>query len=185
MSDNTLLPVTPMSKERQIRQIKCHINQLISELQKLQSIDCIKQLALTISSEVTTISTYEENVCPYLLCQKQKAGVLHSTTNNQYRKKSKKFLFAASARATSTPKSSPIQNKILLKPYQTSTPRRQQRHSTALDIQQNNNIPLKCLLFNKDCVKRHQNKRRHSSVPYSKRSILPRLHLIEENAQWI
>jgi hypothetical protein len=186
MSDNTLLAVTPMPKKRQrIRQLKYHLNQIISELRTLQPIDYIKQLEITIHSEVTTISTHEENFCPYLLCKKQKAGVLHSTTNNQYRKKSKKFLFAASACATSTPKSSPIQNKVLLKPYHTSTPRHQQRHSTALDIQQNNNIPLKCLLYNKDFVKRHQNKRRHSAVPYSKRSILPRLHLIQENAQWI
>ncbi|CAF0861476.1 unnamed protein product [Rotaria sordida] len=173
-----------MSKDRQrIRQIKYHINQLLSELRMIESNnDIIQPLNISINSQLTTIS-HEENFCPYLSC-KQKPVILHSTTNDECRKKSKKFLFAASARATSTPKNSPNHNRIKLKPHHTSTPRRTKRHSTALAIPPNNNniIPLKRLLYNKDY---DQYKRRHSAVPFSKRSILPRLHPIDENPQWI
>lgn len=174
---DTLLVLTPtMANSRQrIRQIKYHINQLYSEWHMIESDSNHHQpLNISINSQVTTISQ-EENLCPYLTCKKTPA-VLHSTKNNEYRKtKSKKFLFAASARATSTPKSSPVHIRMSLKPHQTSTPRRNKRHSTAL--QTNNIIPLKRLMYNKD---RNQNKRRHSAVPFSKR-----LHPIEENPQWI
>jgi len=145
----------------------------------IESHNTIQPLNISINSQLTTIS-HEENFCPYL-SSKKKPPILHSTTNNEYRrKKSKKFLFAASARATSTPKNSPIHNRISLKPHYTSTPRRNKRHSTNLPT--NNIIPLKRLMYNKDY---DQHKRRHSAVPFSKRSILPRLHPIEENPQWI
>jgi hypothetical protein len=135
----------------------------------------IQPLNISINSQLTTIS-HEENVCPYLSCKRKQAN-LHSTTNQEYyrTKKSKIFLFAASARATSTPKSSPNHHRMF-----TSTPRRSKRHSTALPT--NNIIPLKRLMYNKDS---DQRKRRHTAVPFSKRSILLRLHPIEENPQWI
>jgi hypothetical protein len=182
MTDNLLFLTPTMSNERQrIRQIKYHINQLVSELRMIESNDNhIQPLNISINSQLTTISQ-EENCCPYL-SSKQKPAILHSTKNHEHRKKkSKKFLFAASARATSTPKSSPIHQKLILKPHQTSTPRRNKRHSTALPT--NNIIPLKRLMYNKDYDQ--YNKRRHSAVPFSKRSILPRLYPIEENPQWI
>ncbi|CAF2619977.1 unnamed protein product [Rotaria sp. Silwood2] len=179
---DTLLLTSTMSNDRQrIRQIKYHINQLLSELRIIESNNNhIQPLNISINSQLTTI-LHEENFCPYLSC-KQKAAILHSTTNNQCRKKSKKFLFAASARATSTPKTSPNHYRIILKPHHTSTPRRSKRHSTPLALSPNNIIPLKRLLYNKDYA---QHKRRHSAVPFSKRSILPRLHPIDENQQWI
>ena len=183
---DTFLFVTMSNDRQRKRQLKCHINQLLSELRLVEPNNHIQPFNISISSHVTTLSSHDEHFCPHLSSRQQKAAVLHSTTNDEYRKKSKKFLFAASARATSTPKSSPIHNKILLKPHQTSTPRRTKPHSTALAIPpNNNNILLKRLLYNKDCAQRNQNKRRHSVVPVSKRSILPRLHPIEENAQWI
>jgi hypothetical protein len=185
MSD-TLLSTASMSNDRQrIRQIKHHLKLLKFELHLIESYNHRQPLDTSINSQLTTLLSYEENLFPILPCKKPKAGRLHSTTNNEYRKKSKKSLFAASARATSTPKSSPRQNKISLKPYHTSTPRRSHRHSTALDIQANNNFPVQCILYDKDYEKRQQHKCRHSAVPFSKRSILPRLHQIEENAQWI
>ena len=181
MSDTLLLLTSTISDDRQrIRQIKYHINQLLSELRMIDSDDNIQPLDISLNSQLTTIS-HEEKICPYLSC-KQKSARLHSTTNNECRKKSKKLLFAPSARATSTPKSSPIHNKILLKPHHTSTPRRSKRHSTGLPVSSNNMISLKRLLYNKD---NDQHKRRHSAVPFSKRSILPRLRPIEEDPQWI
>jgi hypothetical protein len=185
MTDTLLLFTSTMSNDRQrIRQIKYHINQLLSELRMIESDNNIQPLNISINSQLTTIS-HEENSCPYL-SYKQKPAILHSTANNEYRKKSNKFLFALSARATSTPKSSPHQKRILLKPHHTSTPRRSKRASTALAVPPNNIIPLKRLLYNKkDYDQRNQHKRRHSAVPFSKRSILPRLHPIDENPQWI
>jgi hypothetical protein len=178
------LSPTTSNVHQRIRQLKHHINQLKSEIRVIESVsnnnnNNIRPLNISINSQLTTISQ-EEKFCPLLSC-KQKPAILHSTTNNEYRtKKSKKFLFAASARATSTPKSSPIHNKIFLKPHHTSTPRRSKRHSTALPT--NNIIPLKRLMYNKDY---DQHKRRHSAVPFSKRSILPRLYLIQGTPQWI
>lgn len=182
MADTHLLLASTISNDRQrIRQLKYHINQLLSELRMIESNDNMQPLNISINSQLTTIS-HDENFCPYLSC-KQKPAILHSTTNNEYRKKSKKFLFAASARATSTPKSSPNHNRMILKPYLTSTPRRSsKRHSTPLALPTNNVIPLKRLLYNKD---RDQHKRRHSAVPFCKRSIIPRLQPIDENPQWI
>lgn len=170
----------PNPRQR-VRQIKHHVNQLLTELCTIQSDKHhqYKRFDISISSQLTTLSQ-DENICPYLTCQ-QKRPILHSTTNHECRrKKSKKFIFAASACATSTPKSSPIPTKLSLKPHQTSTPRRQKRHSTALPT--HHIIPLKRIMYNKDY---NQNKRRHSAVPCSKRSILPRLQPIEENPQWI
>jgi hypothetical protein len=170
-----------MSNDRdrqRIRQLKCHINQLLSELDMIESENHhpIPPLNISISSQLTNLS-HEEIFCPYL-SSKSKSTRLHSTANREYRtKKSKKFLFAASARATSTPKSSPIHHRILLQPHQTSTPRCRKRHSNVLPT--NDPIPLKRLMYNKDY---DQHKRRHSAVPFSKR---PRLHAIEENPQWI
>lgn len=182
MTDTLLLVTSTMSNDRQrIRQIKYHINQLLSELRMIDSNNQIQPLNLSINSQLTTISHHEDNFCQYLSC-KQKPAILHSTTNHECRKKSKKFSFAASARATSTPKSSPIHNRMILKPHHTSTPRRSKRHSTGLGLPQNNIIPLKRLLYNKEY---DQHKRRHSAVPFSKRSIIPRLHPIDENPQWI
>lgn len=171
-----------MSNDRQrIRHIKYHINQLLSELRLIDgnNSDIIPPLNISINSQLTNLS-HDEQICPFI-SSKTKPAILHSTTNQEYRtKKSKKFLFAASARATSTPKSSPVHQRILLPPYQTSTPRRSKRHSTALPT--NQIIPLKRLIYNKDY---DQHKRRHSVVPFSKRSMLPRLQAIEENPQWI
>ena len=182
MSDTFLYVTTIMSKERKrIRQLKYTVNQLLSELRLMDpnSSTLIPPLNISINSQLTNLSQ-EENFCPYM-STKSKAIVLHSTTNQEYRlKKSKKSLFAASARATSTPKSSPISSRILLPPCQTSTPRRSKRHSTALPT--NHIIPLKRLIYNQDY---DQHKRRHSAVPFSKRSIVPRLQAIEENPQWI
>ncbi|CAF1323006.1 unnamed protein product [Rotaria magnacalcarata] len=183
MTDTLLLLSSTMSNDRQrIRQLKYHINQLLSELRMIESNNNIQPLNISINSQLTTLS-HGENFCPYVSC-KQKPAILHSTTNNEYRKKTKKFLFAASARATSTPKSSPNHNRMMLKPHHTSTPRRNnKRHSTPLAAMPTNNmIPLKRLLYNKDY---DQHKRRHSAVPFSKRSILPRLQPIDENPQWI
>jgi hypothetical protein len=179
MSDTLFLLTTTMSNDRQrIRQIKCRINQLLSELRMIEKDNHhqIPPLNISINSQLTNLSR-EENFCPYI-SSKSKQAILHSTTNQEYQaKKSKKFLFAASARATSTPKSSPIHNRLFLQPHQTSTPRRSKRHSTGLPM--NNLIPLKRLMYNKS---NDQHKRRHSAVPFSKR---PRLHAIEENPQWI
>jgi hypothetical protein len=185
MSDTLSLLLTSIipNKRQRIRQIKYHINQLVSELHHIESNNNIQPLNITINSQLTILSHEEEDFCPYL-STKNKPVILHSTTNDEYRKKSKNFLFAPSARATSTPKSSPHQNRILLKPHHTSTPRRSKRHLTGLAMQPNNMIPLKRLLYNKDFDQR-TTKRRHSAVPFSKRSLLPRLHPIEENPQWI
>ncbi|CAF3660077.1 unnamed protein product [Rotaria sp. Silwood1] len=171
-----------MSNDRQrARQLKYHVNQLLSELRIIESNNNIPPpLNISINSQLTTI-THEENCCP-LLPYKQKPVILHSTTNNECRKKSKKFLFAISIQATSTPKNSPNHNRFIIKPHYTSTPRRSKCHSIGLALPSNNIIPLKRLLYNKD---NKQHKRRHSSVPFSKRSNFPRLYPIDENSQWI
>ncbi len=168
-----------------IRAIKYHINQLKTELHRIEennkSLENFQQFNITINSSLTTISNDKcllDNQCPYLSC---KQTILHSTTYHEYKKlhqrkklltsSPKKQFFPASACATSTPKNSPNQN-MLHKPYLTSTPRRNKRQST-------NIIPLKRLLYNKD-----SNRQQHSA----KRLILPRyspLHPIDENPQWI
>ena len=182
MSDTVLFYTTTMANDRQYaRQLKHHVNQILSQLRVIdpKSFGAIPPLNISISSQLTSLSE-DEHICP-CISSKSKPAILHSTTNQEYRtKKSKKLLFAPSAHATSTPKSSPIHQRILLPPFQTSTPRRSKRHSTALPT--NHLIPLKRLIYNKDC---DQHKRRHSAVPFSKRSILPRLQAIEENPQWI
>jgi hypothetical protein len=174
-----------MSAERQrVRQIKVHINQLLSELRSIESDVNISPLHLTIHSQLTNLS-HDDNPCPYLSA-KRKSARLHSTANHEHRRKSKKpvfksspskALFAPSARGTSTPKVSPQQRKS----PQTSTP----LHSTAFAFSPNQLIPLKRLLYNRGEHDSRPHKRRHSAVPFSKRSMLPRLHRIEENPQWI
>ena len=184
MTDTLLLLTSNMSTDRQrVRQIKVHINQLLSELRSIESNVNISPFHLTINSQLTNLS-HEANPCPHL-SSKRKSTRLHSTANHEHRRKSKKSvfkssptkaLFAPSARATSTPKVSPQQKKS----PQTSTP----LHSTAFAFSPNQLIPLKRLLYNREHDPR-PHKRRHSAVPFSKRSILPRLHRIEENPQWI
>ncbi|CAF1029382.1 unnamed protein product [Adineta steineri] len=173
-----------MSNDHQrARQLKYHINQLLSELRMIESDNNIRPLEISINSQLTTIS-HEDDYCPYF-SSKRKRATLHSTTNNENRKKSK-FSFDLSARATSTPKSSPQEKKILLKPYHTSTPRRSKCHTILSPVPTNNMISLKRLLYNKkDKDQRHQHKRRHSAVPSSKRFTLRRLTPIEENPLFI
>ncbi|CAF1540638.1 unnamed protein product [Adineta ricciae] len=169
-----------MSKDRLKRKLVHHLNDIISEIHRLDNNCNIPLMNFSISSQLTTVSQ-EEICCPYL-SHGSKPAILHSTANSEYRKKSSKMAFAFAARATSTPKSSPQQTRLLLKPHQTSTPRRSKRHSTVSTLPANNIIPLKRLLYNK---KDNQHRRRHSAVPFPKRSIVPRLHPIEENQQWI
>lgn len=174
--------------QQRIRQIKFHINQLLSELKAMESSVEIPPLNLTIRSQLTDLSV-EENSCPYLLT-KRKSARLHSTAHHQTTSR-RKFLFAPSARATSTPKVSPSSFKRP-SPLQTSTPRRTQRHSTPLTFSPNQLIPLKRLLYNREQEQRVSigtTKRRHSAVPSSskRKSLLPRLQCIEEDLspQWI
>lgn len=178
-----------MSNEHErIRQIKYHINQLLSELRMIEPncnyLENFQPFNITINSSLTTISHENcllDKKCPYL---SHKQTILHSTTYHEHRKlyKRKKILvtspkkshFTTSSCLTSTPKNSPTQN-ILLKPHLTSTPRRHKHQSS-------NIIPLKRLLYNKN---KSSNNRQRYSV---RRSILPHynsLHPIDENPQWI
>jgi hypothetical protein len=187
MNDTLLLFSSTMSNDHErIRQIKYHINQLLSELHRIESnnnsLENFQPFNLTNNSSLTTMSHEKcllNNQCPYLSCKHTR---LHSTTYNEYKKfrqrkkllksSPKKKFFAPSVCATSTPKNSPKEH-ILLKHHLTSTPRRNKRQST-------NIIPLKRLLYtNKD-----SNRQRYSI----KRSLLPgynSLNPIEENPQWI
>ncbi|CAF3402942.1 unnamed protein product [Rotaria socialis] len=188
MSDTLLFLSSTMPNEHErIRDIKCHINQLISELRIIEPnnsyLEKFQPFNITINSSSTIIKNETcvlDHQCPYLT---RKQAILHSTTYHEYRKihKRKNFLllspkkniFANSACATSTPKNSPNQN-TLLKPHLTSTPRRNKRQST-------NAIPLKRLLYNNNKL---SNRQRHAT----KRSINPRysqLNAIDENPQWI
>lgn len=187
MNDTFLLFSSTMSNNHQrIREIKYHINQLLSELHRIESnnnsFENVQPLNLSINSSISNEKCLLNNQCPYLSCQQ---AILHSTTYHEYKKSSqrKKHLiitpkknFVALACATSTPKHSPNQNSLFLKPHLTSTPRRNKRQSTNL-------IPLKRLLYNKNNNK-DSNQKRHST----KRAILPHynsLHPIDENPQWI
>lgn len=169
---------SPTDDRQRIRQLKIHINQLLTELRSIENHVEQKPFHLTIQTDFTHLSTEEVPSCPFVTL-KRKSTRLHSTANHEHRRKSKKISpstlgFAATACATSTPKMS-SQNKRL---PQTSTP----RHSLH-DIG-NPLIPLKRLLYHQDTEHRNQ-KRRHSAVPFTKRSMLPRLQRIEENPQWI
>jgi hypothetical protein len=180
---------TMSNNHERIREIKYHINQLLSELRLIEPnnnyLENIQPFNITMNSSLTTISNEKcllDNQCPYL-SRKQK--LLHSTTYHEYKKiqqRKKHFIlspkknFVALACATSTPKNSPNQN-ILLEPHLTSTPRRYKRQST-------NFIPLKRLLYNNNNNNKDSNRQRHST----KRSLLPHyshLHPIDENPQWI
>jgi len=187
MNDTLLFFSSTMSNNHErIREIKHHINQLLSELRLIEPnnsyLEKFQPFNTTINSSLSSISNEKcliDNQCPYL---SHKQVILHSTTYHEYKKlqQRKKYLilspkkkFVALACATSTPKNSPNQN-ILLKPHLTSTPRRNKRQST-------NIIPLKRLLYNNN---KDSNRQRHSA----KRLILPRyspLHPIDENPQWI
>lgn len=167
--------------QQRIRQIKFHINQLLSELRSMESTVQIPPLNLTIHSQLTDLSV-EENSCPYLLT-KRKSARLHSTAHHHHHGTRRKSVFAPSARATSTPKVSPKTTRRP-SPLRTSTP----RHSTPFSSSVNQIIPLKRLLYNHDADQRlTASKRRHSAVPSSKRkSVLPRLKCIDEDLpQWI
>lgn len=127
------------NKHERIREIKSHIQQLLSELHRIEQ-------DLSLHSIRTRISTEEclfDCPCPYLSRQRT---IFHSTTYYEYPKvqqehpQSPKKHLLAFALATSTPKTSPNEN-LPLKPYRTSTPHRQKRSST-------NFIPLKRLLYN-------------------------------------
>ncbi|CAF3529300.1 unnamed protein product [Adineta steineri] len=184
MNDTLLFFSSPMSKNsKRIREIKYHINQLLTELYLIEpnnkTFENFQPFNLTINSSLTTISHEKclfDNQCPYLSC---KQAILHSTTYDEYKKvyQKQKKTFKISPKKnlflTSTPKTSSNEN-ILLKPYLTSTPRRNKHQST--DI-----IPLKRLLYNN----KDSNRQRHST----KRSIVPRrssLIPIDENyPQWI
>jgi hypothetical protein len=176
------------NNQERIREIICHINQLLFELRLIQSnnnsLENFQPFNITINSLLTTMShekcLLDNNQCPYVSL---KQAILHSTTYNEYKKihqrkklvtsSPKNNVFGASVCATSTPKNSPNQN-ILPKPYLTSTPRRTKRQST-------NTIPRKRRLHNNN---KDSNRQRHSA----KRLVLPRyssLHPIEENPQWI
>jgi hypothetical protein len=172
--------------QERIRELKYHINQLLSELRLIEpnhnSLEEFPPFNITLNSSLTTRSNEKyglvDHQCPYLTRQQT---ILHSTTYQEYKKlqqRKKHYIltpkknFVAFACATSTPKNSPNQNILLKQPHLTSTPRRNKRQST-------NIIPLKRLLYHKDV-----NRQRHSA----KRSILPRyssLHPIDENPQWI
>lgn len=159
-----------MSTDRKLlRQLKSHYNRLCLELRSHDphTFSHLQLLDLSISSQITSVSHRNEHICQYLSSE-QKPEILHSTTNQEHqRRKSKKFVFAASACATSTPKTSRTLNKISVKPSHTSTPRRSQRHSTP--VQPTTLIPLKRLIYKKDST---QHRRRH-------------LYLIDENPQWV
>lgn len=165
------------SRQR-IRQIKVHINQLLAELRTIETNVEQKPFHLTIQTDLTRLSEDEIPTCPYVSL-KRKSMRLHSTTNQEHRRKSKKILqnklvFGASACATSTPKASAQSKRV----PQTSTP----RHS--IQELHNPSIPLKRLLYHQENDQRAQ-KRRLSSIHNGKRSLLPRLQRIEENPQWI
>lgn len=193
MSDRLLVLSSTMSNEHErIREIKYHINQLLSELRTIEPdnscLENFQPFNITINSSSTTLNNENfllDNACPYL---SRKQAILHSTTYHEYRKNHKrkkllllsspkKNIFSNSICATSTPKHSPNQN-ILHKPHLTSTPRHSKRQST-------NMIPLKRLLYNnKNATNKISNRQRYST----KRSIIPRyshLNPIDENPQWI
>jgi len=72
-----------------IRQIKYHINQLLSELHLIESnknsLENFQPFNLTNNSSLTTISHEKcllNNQCPYLSCKHTR---LHSTTYNEYK----------------------------------------------------------------------------------------------------
>jgi hypothetical protein len=184
MSDTLLFFSSTMSNNHErAREIKYHINQLLSELRLIDPnnsyLEKFQLFNTTINSSISNEKCLIDNRCSYL---SRKQAILHSTTYHEYKKiqQRKKYLilspkknFVALACATSTPKNSPNQN-ILLKPHLTSTPRRNKRQSTNL-------IPLKRILYNNN---KNSNRQRNSV----KRSILPRyspLHQIDENPQWI
>jgi hypothetical protein len=193
MSDTFFFLSSTMSNDHErIREIKYHINQLLSELRLIEPnnsyLEKFQPFNITLNSSLTTISNEKcllDHQCPYL---SRKQAILHSTTYHEYKKiqQRKKCLtltpkrnFVALACATSTPKNSPNQN-ILLKPHLTSTPRRNKRQST-------NFIPLKRLLYNNN-NNNNNNKDFNRQRTSAKRSILPRyspLHPIDENPQWV
>ncbi|CAF1080675.1 unnamed protein product [Rotaria sordida] len=190
MSDKLLFLSSTMSnKHERIREIKYHINQLLSELHMIEPnndyLENFRPFNITINSSSKIITNEKcllNNQCPYLFRKQTK---LHSTTYHEYRKfyRRKKYLilspkknpFITPSCVTSTPKNSPNQNK-LLQPHLTSTPRHNKRQSK-------NIIPLKRLIYNNNNDK-FSNRQRHST----KRSILPHyspLNPIDENPQWI
>ena len=149
-----------MSDDHQrIRQIKAHINQLFSELRRIEPNNQSLENLLPFNSSFTTISHEKcllDNQCPYLSRPQAK---FHSTTYHEYKKLQQRKMpclfspkkdFLIFACATSTPKHSPNEN-ISLKAHLTSTPRRNKRPSTNL-------IPLKRLLYNKNQQKKDTNR---------------------------
>ncbi|CAF3418941.1 unnamed protein product [Rotaria sp. Silwood1] len=194
MSDKILFLSSTMSnKHERIREIKYHINQLVSELRMIEPnnnyLENFQPFNITLNSSSTIITNEKcllNNQSPYLF---RKQTTLHSTTYHEYRKinkrkkklilSPKKNLFVTSSCVTSTPKNSPNQN-ILLQPNLTSTPRRNKR-------QLKNTIPLKRLLYNNK-NNNNNNKFSHRQQHLTKRSILPHfnpLNPIDENPQWI
>lgn len=176
------------NKHERIREIKYHINQLLSELRRIEPNDSNldKHRSFTqISSEPCFLDCH----CPYLSRQ---LDIFHSTTYHDYKKLqqqqqqqhkefslSPKKNFLGFACATSTPKTSPNENHLLLKPYRTSTPRRYHQPSTNL-------IPLKRLLYNQYPSDKDTNRFRHST----KRPIIfprsnPRPPSMDNHLQWI
>lgn len=176
-----------MSNQHQrIREIKSHINQLLSELRRIEPDQHTLENYPPLNCSLTRSSQEKcllDSQCPYLSRQQT---IFHSTTYHEYKKlqqRKKHFIltpkktFHALACATSTPKNSPNQN-TLLKPHLTSTPRRHKRQSTNL-------VPLKRLLYkNNQQQDKDANRPRHSA----KRSMLPRfspLRPLDEQPQWI
>ena len=175
-----------------IKEIKYHINQLLSELRTIEPnnsyLENFQPFHITLDSSLTTISNekkfLQDNQYQHL---SRKQDVLHSTTYHDKKKsyKQKKFLtsspkktfFTTSTYATSTPKKSSNRN-ILIKPHRTSTPRHKRRQST--DI-----IPLKRLLYSNNNDNKFSHRKRHTV----KRSIIlpfhSHLHKIDEDLQWI
>ena len=185
MNDSLLFFSSSMSRDHQrIQEIKHHINQLLAELQLMQAKECRPPFYLSINSELTSVSQKKTRLdypcCPCLSPKSDQQMRLHSTTLSenqkvQRKKINKKLLFTPNspkklfltARATSTPKSSPLPTTALAR-YHTSTPRRSKRHL----------IPLKRLLYNHD----YPRYRPSAALPFARHTPL---HPIVENHQWI
>ena len=166
------------NKHERIREIKSHIQQLLSELRRIEPNYPNFDHDLSFHSILTRISPEEclfDCPCPYLSRQQT---IFHSTTYHEYPKpqqehqKSPKKNLLAFALATSTPKTSPNEN-LPLKPYRTSTPRRPKQPST-------NFIPLKRLLYNQHPPEKES----HRCRPTKKRSPFP-LPSMNNHLHWI
>ena len=109
MTDTFLFFSSTMSNTHErIREIKCHINQLVSELRLIEpnnhSLDNFQPFNISFNASLTTISQEKyvlDHQCPYLSRQQ---AILHSTTYQKYQKiPSRKKLLTSSPKKSFLP----------------------------------------------------------------------------------